>query len=130
MCQLENYSNVPVWLDEFRQYEVGDEKLAILAERAQRFYAKYQINREIGSEVSQSLEEQRSVPELSPSKEVERFQEQAVGTGVLGPAQALDGPGPQCQVRLAPGQIEQGPGDREIFNIMLRKDLLQCLQQV
>lgn len=30
MCQLENYSNLPVWLDEFRQAEVGQEKLAIL----------------------------------------------------------------------------------------------------
>ena len=56
-----------------------DAKLAILAERAQRFYARYQVNREISSDVSQSLEEERFVPELLPPKEVERVREQAVG---------------------------------------------------
>jgi len=36
MCQLENYSNSPLWLDEFRQHEVGDEKLAILRDAYNR----------------------------------------------------------------------------------------------
>jgi hypothetical protein len=61
-----------------------EEKLAILAERAQRFYAKYQVNQEFGSEVSQSLEEVRSVPELLPSKEVELVREQHAGKLVTG----------------------------------------------
>ncbi|RYG58118.1 MAG: hypothetical protein EON56_00625 [Alphaproteobacteria bacterium] len=61
-----------------------DGKLAILAERAQRFYAKYQMNREVGSEFSQSLEEDQSVPEFLPSKEFERVREQAVGKSATG----------------------------------------------
>ena len=30
MCQMENYSNLPVWLDEFRQMQITDDKAAIL----------------------------------------------------------------------------------------------------
>lgn len=66
------------------------EKLAILAEREQWFYAKYQASRELGSEQSRSLEEERLVPELLPSKEVERFQEQAVGKLATGLNVALE----------------------------------------
>ena len=60
------------------------EKLAILAERAQQFYAKYQVNREFGSKSSQSLEEERSVPELLPSKEVQRVRELTVDKSTSG----------------------------------------------
>ena len=65
-------------------------KLAILAERARRFYAKYQVNRETGSEISQSLEEVRSVPELLPQKEVELAQEQSAGKLASGLEVALE----------------------------------------
>lgn len=36
MCQLENYSNMGVWADEFRQVEVGADKLAILRDAYNR----------------------------------------------------------------------------------------------
>ncbi|RZI55641.1 MAG: hypothetical protein EOP14_06395, partial [Pseudomonas sp.] len=81
-----------------------EEKLAILAERAQRFYAKYQANQEIGSEVSQSLEEERSVSQLLRLKEGERVREQAVGKSATGLDVALES-GPRRDSDSVLGQL-------------------------
>lgn len=36
MCQMENYSNVALWLDEYRMAEVGDDKLAVIRDSYNR----------------------------------------------------------------------------------------------